>query len=69
MKIVEILLLKQTVFLHHKGFGDNKAVHLISLDVASISLPRRRGQNRIQDAKPVPFGNEELDKVITVVGR
>lgn len=69
MQEVEILLLEQTVFGGHKGLGYYECIHLIRLGIADISLPHGRGLDGVKDTEAVPFGNEEFDKVITVVSR
>ena len=66
---VEILLLEQTVFSLHQGSGDGEGVHLVRLDIPDVSLPRIRGQDRIEDTEPVPLCDEEFDKVIPIVSR
>ena len=57
------------MFRGHKGPCNHEGVHLIRLGVADVSLPHHRGLDGVKDTEAVPFGNEELDKVITVVGR
>ena len=69
MHEIDILLVIEPVRLYHKGLGDEKCVNPISLGLANVVLAHDRSLDRVDDTHIESPGDEEVDKVIAVVGR
>ncbi len=65
---VDVLLRAEPVFLHHERSGDHECVYRVSLRFAYVVPAHGRSLDRVYHTDVVMPGNEELDKVVAIVG-
>jgi len=64
MQQIKILLLKESMGIHHKGFGNHKGVHPVRLRFTDVVIPQSGCLDRVQDTETVPFGEKNSTRLL-----